>query len=259
MGFGIDFGGIGNLTEGLDLASIGSGAAAGSSMGPWGAVAGAGIGAASSLIGGNKQNSANQAMAQAQMDFQERMRRTQYQTAVADLKAAGLNPMLAYSQGGAGTPQGATAQMGNPLGDAGNSAREGAIAFQNYQNAIAQGNAINAQANKDNSQATVNQVEAVKKAEETTSERHRQPGYSKYGDQVDKIIDNLIAQAENYRTNTGKTKVETSLAELGDKPSDPSLYRDIRKGIVHTYKRIKQYPQFFTPSLNSFNPFKGKK
>ena len=44
-----------------------------------------------------------------QMDFQERMRETQYQTSVKDLMAAGLNPMLAYTQGGAGTPAGASA------------------------------------------------------------------------------------------------------------------------------------------------------
>ena len=40
-------------------------------------------------------------------DIAQENRRTQYQTAVADLKAAGLNPMLAYMQGGAtAAPQG---------------------------------------------------------------------------------------------------------------------------------------------------------
>jgi hypothetical protein len=56
-------------------------------------------------------NAASAQQAQQQMDFQERMRATQYQTAMEDMKKAGLNPMLAASQGGAGTPSGAMGQV----------------------------------------------------------------------------------------------------------------------------------------------------
>jgi hypothetical protein len=56
-------------------------------------------------------NAASAEQAQKQMDFQERMRATQYQTAMEDMKKAGLNPMLAASQGGAGTPTGAMGQV----------------------------------------------------------------------------------------------------------------------------------------------------
>lgn len=54
----------------------------------------------------------NREEAQKNRDWQERMSNTQYQRAMADMQKAGLNPILAYSQGGAGVPGGAQATVG---------------------------------------------------------------------------------------------------------------------------------------------------
>ena len=76
------------------------------------------IGMASAGLGALYQNREAKKSAATAMDYQTQMSNTSYQRQMADLKAAGLNPLLAGKMGGASTPSGVSYQPVN-IGAAG--------------------------------------------------------------------------------------------------------------------------------------------
>ena len=83
-------------------------------------------------VGAFAKGLASYKSAQKQMKFQREMSNTAYQRQMADLRAAGINPMLAAKLGGASTPGGASYSIPN-IGEAAVQGYSGAATAQQTQ------------------------------------------------------------------------------------------------------------------------------
>lgn len=157
----------------------------------WGPIIAAGIQAGGSLLGGMMgasgqagTNAQQMAMFQQQMDFnrqeaqtnrdwQSEMSNTAYQRSMADMRAAGLNPILAAGNGGASTPGGGQGNIGSPptLGNPGSMMGAGLSSAAGAAGRAIELKAVQEQTKVSETTASLNtEAERLKKAEEALTQ-----------------------------------------------------------------------------------------
>lgn len=169
-----------------------------------------GLGDSSAQAAANKANLQESAL---NRKFQADMSNTAYQRAMTDMKKAGLNPMLAYAQGGASAPSGSTAQVQSTaktgLFDKALSTLTGVGSLQNQATGLQQQSAMNDSAVK------LNASTAAKNLADTESKRLDNVRKKKY-ESLDSTAGRL-SDKFGKRINSVLDMMDTNASKAPDK------------------------------------------
>lgn len=174
------------------------------------AIAGIG-GGLLSYFGQQSANQTNQADANAQMAFQASQTGTQYQRAVADMKAAGINPMLASQVGGNAAASGSMATVQNAMLPAVNSAQSAATTTAQLDNIRAQTNQANAAADNQAAQANLNSLTAGKVVQDTLQSSANTANLSATLPLIQQNVARALADTNLTNAQIGKVQNEIGL------------------------------------------------
>lgn len=180
-----------------------------------------------------KQNKESIKQAEINRQFQERMSSTAYQRAMDDMKKAGLNPALAYQQGGASAPSGAQATIQSESKTA--LANMGLAAYTGISSARAQNRGLDQQAQMNDSAIKLNTTNAAKnlqQAENIRLDNKIKRKYEPLQDRATGIIkeasstyDNLIKGLSNSAKSFGMFSSPKPVEGRNIKVLGPSKYK----------------------------------
>jgi hypothetical protein len=231
----------------------------------WGDVLG-GVGDAFSSIGGlaadaltgggwsaQEANKTNVELAHQNRDWAEKMSNSAYQRAMTDMKAAGLNPMLAYQQGGASTPSVATPEvqatkMGAGLANTAKSALEMMATNQNTKKAKSE-----TELNTENlkTQKTVQQLNNAQTEKQTWSARESEENINNKAAQTQLI--HKQREEANHRIREAKADADAA-----------TMNTDLQRGrygvdkALAPYDAVGQRAGKILDKLKGLLPFSGK-
>lgn len=171
---------------------------------------GSAIAAGLNFIGSQDTNAQSAQNAANQMAFQRDMSNTAYQRATRDMQAAGLNPMLAYSQGGASTPIGAMPQVQNALGNAANSGVAAAQAVAQVKNLQESNTLIKAQVDATVADAAKKRAEAALTTAQTATEGARPENVRQLtSESVQRVVQSQ-AQTDRFAEQNSLTRAQAA-------------------------------------------------
>lgn len=187
------------------------------------------------FLGQQGTNQQNRELAEVQTEFQRLMSGTSYQRAVADMISAGLNPMLAYSQGGASTPTGQTAVMQSALGAGVTSGQHAHQLALNTAMNLADIKLKGEQAGAAGSQEDLNRANMNLALVEAANKSAQLPGHQQFAKQVASIINQNNAVAAS---NTAQAAQRT--AELPESQAVGKLYSGDKGVYIKGLEKIGQ-------------------
>lgn len=177
-------------------------------------------GIADNLFAKNRQDSAQ--------EFSAQQFATRYQTTVKDMEAAGLNPALAYQQGGGSPPAGIVSSPGN------NFTQASALIGAQIAQAQAQASSATAQARKTNAEAAITEKYGFNQAEATLGQTLQNSSLSAV--QTQKVMDEtrrIIEDINRAPFERDKLKAAAhALTHQGNLAQAQSLSEDERKKVL---------------------------